>query len=78
MLLRSLSEGALTPPDISIPPYPHLRLFDLEAGDCLYAFKQESEANRVKGITLANEICLKYRREGRFFDDKELCVERIS
>lgn len=32
-------------------------------------FKQESEANRVKGITLTNEICLKYRREGRFFDE---------
>lgn len=31
--------------------------------------KQESEANRSKGIALANEICLKYRRDGRFFDE---------
>lgn len=31
--------------------------------------KQESEANRSKGIALADEICLKYRREGRFFDE---------
>ena len=31
--------------------------------------KQKSEANRLKGITLANEICRKYRREGRFFDE---------
>ena len=28
-----------------------------------------SEANRVKGISLANEICRNYRREGRFFDE---------
>ena len=28
-----------------------------------------SEANRVKGINLANEICRDYRREGRFFDE---------
>lgn len=31
--------------------------------------KKESEANRSKGIEMANEICLKYRREGRFFDE---------
>lgn len=28
-----------------------------------------SEANRVKGINLANEICRDYRREGQFFDE---------
>ena len=28
-----------------------------------------SEANRVKGINLANEICRDYRREGRYFDE---------
>ena len=28
-----------------------------------------SEANRVKGVYLANEICRDYRREGRFFDE---------
>ena len=28
-----------------------------------------SEANRVKGVNLANEICKDYRREGRFFDE---------
>lgn len=27
--------------------------------------KQESEANRSKGIAMADEICRKYRREGR-------------
>ena len=33
-------------------------------------FLQElSEANRTKGINLANEICRDYRREGRFFDE---------
>ena len=31
--------------------------------------KQESESNRSKGISLANEICRKYRRDGRFFDE---------
>ena len=29
----------------------------------------ESENNRSKGITLADEICRQYRREGRFFDE---------
>lgn len=29
----------------------------------------ESEDNRSKGITLADEICRQYRREGRFFDE---------
>lgn len=31
--------------------------------------KHESEANRSKGVALAAEICRKYRREGRFFDE---------
>lgn len=31
--------------------------------------KQASEANRSKGISMADEICRKYRREGRFFDE---------
>lgn len=31
--------------------------------------KQESEANRSKGISLADDICRKYRREGQFFDE---------
>lgn len=31
--------------------------------------KKESELNRSKGISMANEICRKYRREGRFFDE---------
>ncbi len=31
--------------------------------------KRESEANRLKGIALAEEICRNYRREGRFFDE---------
>lgn len=31
--------------------------------------QDESEANRVKGIRLANDICKNYRREGRFFDE---------
>ncbi len=31
--------------------------------------KTESETNRLKGIAMANEICRKYRREGRFFDE---------
>ena len=28
-----------------------------------------SEANRVKGVSLANDICRDYRREGLFFDE---------
>ena len=28
-----------------------------------------SEANRVKGVNLANDICRDYRREGLFFDE---------
>lgn len=31
--------------------------------------KYESEENRTKGVALANEICMKYRREGLFFDE---------
>ena len=31
--------------------------------------QDESEANRQKGITLANDICRNYRREGKFFDE---------
>lgn len=31
--------------------------------------KQESEANRSKGIAMADEICRRYRREGQFFDE---------
>lgn len=31
--------------------------------------KQESAANRSKGIARADEICRKYRREGQFFDE---------
>lgn len=31
--------------------------------------KQESEANRSRGVALADEICRKYRRDGRFFDE---------
>lgn len=31
--------------------------------------KIKSEQNRSKGISMANEICRKYRREGRFFDE---------
>ena len=31
--------------------------------------QDESEANRQKGITLANDICKNYRREGKFYDE---------
>lgn len=31
--------------------------------------KQKSEANRSKGITMADAICRKYRRDGQFFDE---------
>lgn len=31
--------------------------------------KQDSEENRRKGISLANDICRKYRREGKYFDE---------
>lgn len=34
-----------------------------------YKLKRESETNRSKGIAMAEEICRKYRREGRFFDE---------
>lgn len=34
-----------------------------------YMLKQEAEANRSKGISMADEICRKYRRDGRFFDE---------
>ncbi len=29
----------------------------------------KSEENRLNGISLANEICRKYRREGKYFDE---------
>lgn len=31
--------------------------------------KEASEMNRTAGIAMVNEICRKYRREGRFFDE---------
>lgn len=31
--------------------------------------KEVAEENRAKGITLANDICKNYRREGMFFDE---------
>ena len=31
--------------------------------------KDIAEANRAKGVSLANEICKNYRREGVFFDE---------
>lgn len=31
--------------------------------------KRRSEENRSRGVALANEICRKYRRDGRFFDE---------
>jgi transcriptional regulator with XRE-family HTH domain len=31
--------------------------------------QDESDANRQKGIHLANDICKNYRREGKFFDE---------
>lgn len=31
--------------------------------------KGVAEENRAKGISLANDICKKYRREGKFFDE---------
>jgi transcriptional regulator with XRE-family HTH domain len=31
--------------------------------------KNTAEENRIKGISLANDICKKYRREGLFFDE---------
>lgn len=31
--------------------------------------KEISEENRVKGVSLANDICKNYRREGLFFDE---------
>lgn len=37
--------------------------------DARNKLKQESEANRSKGIAMADEICRQYRREGLFFDE---------
>ena len=31
--------------------------------------KDMSESNRAKGVSMANDICKKYRREGLFFDE---------
>ena len=31
--------------------------------------QDESEINRRNGITIANDICKNYRREGKFFDE---------
>lgn len=31
--------------------------------------KESAEENRSKGVSLANDICRAYRREGRFFDE---------
>lgn len=34
-----------------------------------FAIKEIAEKNRAKGVSLANEICRNYRREGNFFDE---------
>ena len=31
--------------------------------------KEVADENRAKGISLANDICKSYRREGKFFDE---------
>ena len=31
--------------------------------------QDESDANRQKGVSLANDICKSYRRDGKFFDE---------
>ena len=31
--------------------------------------KEVAEENRARGISLANDICKNYRREGMFFDE---------
>jgi hypothetical protein len=31
--------------------------------------KEMSQRNRAHGISLANDICKKHRREGRYFDE---------
>lgn len=31
--------------------------------------REVAEANRIKGVSFANDICKSYRREGRFFDE---------
>ena len=31
--------------------------------------KEVAEENRAKGVSIANDICKKYRREGLFFDE---------
>ena len=31
--------------------------------------KEVADENRAKGISLANDICKNYRREGKFFDE---------
>ena len=33
------------------------------------AIKKISEENRLKGVSLANDICKSYRRDGKFFDE---------
>lgn len=43
--------------------------------ECM-ALKDAAESNRAKGISLANEICKEYRREGLFFD--ELLEEAVK
>ena len=31
--------------------------------------KEIAEENRARGVSLAGEVCKKYRREGMFFDE---------
>lgn len=34
-----------------------------------FVIKDVAEENRARGVTLANDICKNYRREGKFFDE---------
>lgn len=57
----ALTEGACR--QIEIAEEKELTAADREA------LRAESEKNRSQGVALAEEICRKYRREGRFFDE---------
>ena len=38
-------------------------------GLVLAAIQKVAESNRAKSVSLANDICRNYRREGLFFDE---------
>lgn len=72
-LIESLSAVKLGKQQVALTEktYSQITILDEQeiSAEDRETLKAESESNRSKGIALADEICRKYRREERFFNE---------